>query len=89
MRVDSGMYSEAVVWSTAKQVYAMYGWACSGCSFGNALETSPQPGTSWSLGTLPSGLAIGPNSIVVTSDGKHTIFVGAMWSAGIWKYVEP
>ena len=52
-------------------------------------ETAAQPGTSWSLATLPSGLAIGPNSIVVTNDGTHSIFVGAMWAAGIWKYVEP
>jgi hypothetical protein len=89
MRVDSGMYSEAVVWSTPKNVYSMWGWACSGCTFMNVFESSPQPGTSWSLGTLPSGLAIGPNSIVVTNDGHHNIFIGTMWAAGIWKYVEP
>jgi len=33
--------------------------------------------------------AVGPNSIVVTSDGKQSIFVGAMWWQGIWRYVEP
>jgi hypothetical protein len=88
-RVDSGNYPEAMVWSTAKNVYSMYGWACSGCTFGDAYETAPQPGTSWSLGTLPTALAIGPNSIVVTNDGTHSIFVGAMWAAGIWKYIEP
>jgi hypothetical protein len=42
-----------------------------------------------SLGTLPSALPIGPNSIVVTNDGTHSIVVGAMWAAGIWIYVEP
>jgi hypothetical protein len=88
-RVDSGNYPEAMVWSTPKNVYSMYGWACSGCTFGDVYETAPQPGTDWSLGTLPSGLAIGPNSLVVTNDGTHSIFVGAMWSVGIWIYVEP
>ncbi|MGD0523942.1 MAG: hypothetical protein ABSE49_02295 [Polyangiaceae bacterium] len=88
-RVDSGNYPEAVVWSSAKNVYSMYGWACSGCTFMDVLESAPQPGTSWSLGTLPPGLAIGPNSLVVTNDGTHAIFVGTMWSEGIWVYVEP
>jgi len=87
-RVDSGNYPEAMVWSTPKSVYAMYGWACSGCTFGD-FESAPAPGTTWSLGQLPHGLGIGPNSIVVTSDGTHSIFVGAMWAAGIWMYVEP
>jgi hypothetical protein len=89
MRVDSGNYPEAVVWSTTKTVYSMWGWACSGCKFTNAFETSPQPGTSWALAQLPAGLQIGPNSIVVTSDGTHNIFVGAMWATGMWKYIEP
>jgi hypothetical protein len=88
-RVDSGTYPEAVVWSTPKNVYSMYGWACSGCMFTDLYETAPQPGTSWSLGTLPAALPIGPNSIVVTNDGTHSIVVGAMWAAGIWIYVEP
>jgi hypothetical protein len=88
-RVDSGNYPEAMVWSTPKNVYSMYGWACSGCTFGDVYETAPQPGTTWSLGTLPSGLAIGPNSLVVTNDGTHSIFVGTMWATGIWIYIEP
>jgi hypothetical protein len=89
MRVDSGNYPEAVVWSTTNAVYSMWGWACSGCMFAKAFETSPQPGTNWSVAPLPPALPIGPNSIVVTSDGTHNIFVGAMWSAGMWKYIEP
>ena len=32
---------------------------------------------------------IGPNSMVVTNDGSHSIFVGTMWAEGIWRYVEP
>ena len=88
-RVDSGNYPEAMVWSTPKNVYSMYGWACSGCSFGDVYETAPQPGTSWSLGQVPSALPIGPNSVVVTNDGTHSIIVGTMWAAGIWMYIEP
>ncbi len=88
-RVDSGTWPEAVVWGTAKNVYAMWGWACSDCNLGTNFESSPQPGTSWSGGQVPAALIIGPNSLAVTSDGSHAIFVGAMWAEGIWRYVEP
>jgi AraC family transcriptional regulator len=88
-RVDTGMTTQAIVWSTPKNVYSMWGWACSDCNLGANYETSPQPGTSWKKGTLPSALVIGPNSLVVTNDGTRSIFVGAMWAAGIWRYVEP
>ncbi len=87
-RADTGQYPEAVVWGTPKRVYAMYAWACSGCTLGTDFETAPQPGTAWSAGTVPSDLTIGPNSVVVTSDGAHAIFVAVMWDQGIWRYVE-
>jgi hypothetical protein len=77
------------VWGTSKSVYAMYGWACSDCNLGTNYETAPQPGTTWSAGDSAPSLVIGPNSMVVTSDGSHSIFVGAMWAQGIWRYVEP
>jgi hypothetical protein len=80
---------QAVVWGSSKNVYAMWGWACSDCSLGTNIETAAQPGTSWSKGSVPDALVIGPNSLVVTSDGTHTIFVGVMWAMGIWRYVEP
>ena len=88
-RVDTGQAPEAVVWGTPKSVYAMWGWACSDCNLGTNFETSPQPGTTWSSATVPAALVIGPNSLVVTSDGTHSIFVGAMWAEGLWRYVEP
>jgi hypothetical protein len=88
-RVDSGRTPEAVVWSSPNNVYAMWGWACSDCNLGTSYETAPQPGTTWSKGTVPAALVIGPNSLVVTSDGMHSIFVGVMWAQGIWRYVEP
>jgi hypothetical protein len=88
-RVDTGVAPEAIVWSTPKSVYAMWGWACSDCNLGTNYETAAQPGTTWSAATVPAALVIGPNTLAVTSDGSHNIFVGVMWAQGIWRYVEP
>lgn len=88
-RVDSGQTPEAVVWGTSKNVYAMYAWACSGCDLGTQFEIAPQPGTDWTAATVPSELVIGPNSVVVTGDGIHSVFVALMWDQGLWRYVEP
>jgi hypothetical protein len=83
---DSGKTPQAVVWGTPDNVYSMWGWACSDCSFGS-FETAPSPGDVWSAPAVPDG--IGPNSVAVTFDGNHYIFIGVMWSAGIWRYIEP
>jgi photosystem II stability/assembly factor-like uncharacterized protein len=88
-RVDSGQAPEAVVWGTTTRVYAMYAWACSNCNLGTQFETAAQPGTTWSKGSVPSDLVIGPNSVAVTHDGSHFVFVAVMWDQGIWRYVEP
>ena len=88
-RVDSGQTPEALVWGTPKNVYAMYAWACSGCDLGTDFEIAPQPGTTWAPASVPSALTIGPNSVVVTGDGTHGIFVALMWDEGLWRYVEP
>ena len=87
-RVDRGMTPEAVVWGTPKNVYAMYAWACSNCNLGTDFETAPQPGSAWAAVTVPSDLVIGPNSVVVSYDGAHYVFVAVMWDQGIWRYVE-
>ncbi len=83
----------AIVWGTSKAVYGMWGWACASCGIkegGPQFQTAPQPGTDWVKGpTLPDGLVWGPNSVAVTSDGTHSIFVGSMWATGLWRYVEP
>jgi hypothetical protein len=85
----------AIVWGTAKMVYAMWGWACASCGLkegGPQYQTATQPGdaANWSKGpALPDGLVWGPNSVAVTSDGTHSIFVGSMWATGLWRYVEP
>jgi hypothetical protein len=87
--VDTGKFPEAVVWGTPKGFYAMYAWACSGCNLGTNYETADAPGTSWSPGTVPAALTIGPNSVAVAYDGAHYVFVAVMWDQGIWRYVEP
>jgi hypothetical protein len=92
-RVTDGNVS--VVWGSSKTVYGMWGWACASCGLnegGPQLQTAPQPGD---LGTwtkeaaLPPGLVWGPNSVAVTSDGTHAVFIGSMWATGLWRYVEP
>jgi hypothetical protein len=89
-RVTQG--SGGVVWGTPKNLYVMWGWACSGCGLaegGPQYQTAPQPGTAWSKGSVPDALDWGPNSVAVTSDGKQSIIVGSMWATGLWRYVEP
>jgi hypothetical protein len=89
-RVATG--SGGVVWGTPKNLYVMWGWACSGCGLdegGPQYQTAPQPGTTWSKGTVPASLDWGPNSVAVTSDGTHSVIVGSMWATGLWRYVEP
>lgn len=89
-RVTQG--SGGVVWGTPKNLYVMWGWACAGCGLdegGPQYQTAPQPGTTWTKGSVPAELDWGPNSVAVTSDGQHSIVIGAMWATGIWRYVEP
>lgn len=78
-----------IAWGSEDNVYAMWGWACSGCDLGAKFSTAPLPGDTWSMPEVPAELVIGANHMAVTSDGTHQIFVGTMWSAGIWRYVEP
>jgi hypothetical protein len=80
----------AVAWGTAKNVYAMWGWACSKCDLGANFSVAPLPdGTKFTKPAVPAALNIGPRNIAVTSDGNHNVFVGTMWSSGVWRYVEP
>jgi photosystem II stability/assembly factor-like uncharacterized protein len=90
-RVDSGQKPQAVVWGSKTKVYAMYGWACGSCDIDPNWEFAPLPGTTWTYATVPAAMTAGsgPNSVVVTNDGNHEIFVAAMWNTGIWRYVEP
>jgi hypothetical protein len=92
-RVDNGSKPEALVWGSAKNVYAMYAWACSNCNLGTNAESAPLPGgTTWTASSapaIPKELVLGPNSVAVTYDGTHYIFTAVMWSLGLWHYVEP
>lgn len=78
--------NEALVWGTPTKLYTMWAAACPGCT-GPGYKTAPQPGTTWTDGgdSVPTG----PNSVAVSSDGTHSLFVGSMWWAGLWRYVEP
>jgi hypothetical protein len=86
---DTGKAPEAVVFGSTKNVYAMWGWACSDCNLGTSFETAVLPGSTWTQPSVPGDLVIGPNSVATTSDGTHTIFVATMWALGVWRYVEP
>jgi hypothetical protein len=85
MRVDNGQ-PQSVAWASDKAIYSMWGWACSGCAFDNFQRASPD-GTAWTHIDVPEHL--GATNVAVTHDGTHAIFVGVMWAAGIWRYIEP
>jgi hypothetical protein len=87
-KVADGAFS--VVWGTSKNVYAMWGWACANCDLGANFSSAPLPaGDHWTKQSVPSDLVIGANHMAVTSDGNHQIFVGTLWSTGLWRYLEP
>lgn len=87
------MQAMGIVWGSDKNVYAMWSWACASCTWGSPVQSqvAPQPGTDWvnAPDDATNGLDWGPNSVAVTSDGMHAVFVGSMWSSGLWRYVEP
>jgi len=82
---------ENIVFGTAKNMYAMNGFAVGpGGSFGPGFEVASQPGTGiWVTPATPSTLTQGPSQVAVLNDGTHSIFVGAMYNSGVWRYVEP
>jgi fibronectin type 3 domain-containing protein len=78
--------SESVVFGTSKNVYAMYGFPGASTP---PFEIAAQPGTgTWVAGPTAAGLD-GPAQVAVVNDGTHNILVGAMWTSGVWRYVEP
>jgi photosystem II stability/assembly factor-like uncharacterized protein len=80
----------SVAWGTDANLYTMWGWACASCDLGAGFRVAPLPAAdTWSEPAVPSDLVIGANHIAVTSDGNHEIFVGTMWSTGLWRYIEP
>jgi hypothetical protein len=78
--------SETAIMGTAANVYAMYGYPSSGTNF----EIAAQPGTgTWVAAGTPGGMTAGAAQFAVVNDGTHNILVGAMWQAGVWRYIEP
>jgi hypothetical protein len=75
--------SQAVVYGTAKYVYAQP------APFGDQSSAvrSPQPGMSFT--TWPVKTPDGPKRAAVTFDGTHYIIIAGNWLAGVWRYVEP
>lgn len=86
-RILDGAFS--IAWGTDRNVDTMWGWACADCDLGAGFRVASLPAATWTSPTVPDDLVIGANHIAVTSDGTHDIFVGTMWSTGIWRYVEP
>jgi hypothetical protein len=81
----------AVVWGSSTKVYAGWGWACGGCNSGMddpGFKVAAQPGDTWAPVQVPARLNWGPNSVAITTDSKQMIYVGSMWGAGLWRYVD-
>jgi photosystem II stability/assembly factor-like uncharacterized protein len=86
-KLRDGSYS--AIWGSAAHLYAGWAWACGRpCEIGPDLVTSPPPGNAWVKMPAPAGLKTGPMRVAITTDGTHTIYVGSMWWAGLWRYVE-
>jgi len=87
-------FNEAVVFGTAKNVYSMYGYPVgAGATTDPAFQVASKPGTgTWvapGASATPAGLTQGPGQVAVVNDGTHDVAVGAMYNAGVWRYVEP
>ena len=78
----------AVAWGTPNHVYAMWGWSCFGCAIDPKFQIGSKSGDNWTLPGVPAGITMSADTIAVTSDGSHYIFVGAFKSDGVWRYVE-
>jgi hypothetical protein len=82
--------NESAVWGTPKHVYTLNAWACMGACATPSFEVADLPGAAtWTAVATPSGLGNGAKRVAATYDGAHYVFVGGMWDAGIWRYVEP
>jgi photosystem II stability/assembly factor-like uncharacterized protein len=85
------MGSQAVVFGTAKNVYAMSSGAVGlGGMVDPTFAVAAQPGTGvWTMPGTPQAMTIGAAQAAVLDDGTHAIIVTANWGAGLWRYVEP
>lgn len=81
----------SVVFGTNKNIYAMAGGPVGiGGILNPNLQVASQPGTgTWVTPGTPVGMTQGPAQVSVVNNGTNNILVGAMWNAGLWRYVEP
>jgi hypothetical protein len=80
--------AEAVAWGTPNHVYSMYAWSCFGCTIAPNFLVGSAAGDTWTNTAVPAAMLMGADHVTVTSDGTHYIFVAAMRSTGLWRYVE-
>ena len=82
---------EVVVYGTPNYIYSGYGAPVGPTGTTNpSFEVAAQPGTgTWVAPGTPAGLFQGPAQFAVVNDGTHNILLGAMWNAGLWRYIEP
>jgi hypothetical protein len=78
----------AIVWGTPNHVYSMYSWSCFGCTIDPNFMVGAANGDTWNSPGVPEEMLMGADHVAVTTDGTHYIFVAAMRSTGIWRYVE-
>lgn len=82
-------FEQAIVFGTPKKVYAMYAWACGGCTLDPRLQAAPVPGISgWQRVPTPPEMAIGAARAITVFDGTNHIIVTANWKAGLWRFIE-
>jgi hypothetical protein len=83
--------NQTVVFGTAKNVYSMFGSPVGpGGTSSPSLEVASQPGNgTWVSPGTPAAMTQGPAEVAVVNDGTHNIVLGAMFNAGLWRYVEP
>ena len=66
----------------------MWGWSCFGCAIDPKFQVGSKAGDNWKLPGVPTGITMSADTVAVTSDGTHYIFVGTFKSDGVWRYVE-
>ena len=83
--------NQSVVFGTSKNVYSMFGIPVGpGGVTDPSFELAAQPGDgTWVAPGTPQGLTQGSAQLGGLNDGTNNILVGAMWNAGLWRYVEP
>lgn len=79
------------VWGTPTATYSQYGWAIGQPNtITPGYQTGNATGSTWSNGSLPSGMADGGVAqTAVAYDGINRIMLSAQWHGGLWRYIEP